>query len=243
MEHELLPPKKLTELSAKVKQVHGLFVNGQAKMLEHAVAVGHTLREAKAGLRHGAFGAWVESNCEIAYRTARVYMNIAQKHDRGLITPLMLTNTTLKKALEAQVGEEGEPRPKPKKVKKAPEPVPAKAAHGKPKPSDVKTAIETGRVMFKPLLDEIQRLRHAVKRVSGTRLCGEYLPLGEVDKGLRNVQSALKYATPHSRCCWCARAGGLQEGCNSCKGRGWISKGLYEMADERLKRMVKGGGS
>lgn len=241
MEHELLPMKELAGLSVKLKEAHSQFVEGQKKNLAYAVLAGHVLREVKAGIGHGEFGAWVEGEGQIAGRTARVYMNIAQKYDRGLITPLMLTNTTIKKALEAQVGEEDEP--KPRKGKKAPISLPAKSARGKPQPGDAKKAIETGGARFKVLLDEIQRLRMAAKKLSGTRLCGEYVPLGEVDKGLSNVYSALKYAVPHARCCYCAKAGGLQEGCHACGGRGWLSKGLHDAAPGPLRKMVERSGS
>lgn len=245
MEHELLPAK---ELAAQINEAHRQAETMAQGAVEQALQAGALLLEAKSQCGHGNWLGWIGKNLKFGERTASTYMRVVRNRKRvsdlsSIRSAAKLLTTTL------QAGEEDEPKRKPRKGKKAPEPVPAKAAHGKPKQSDVKTAIETGRVMFKPLLDEIQRLRHAVKKVSGTRLCGEYLPLGEVDKGLRNVESALKYAVPHSRCCWCAMLGGLQRGCHGCGGRGWISKGLYESVTEEQRKVLfreaemKGGGS
>jgi hypothetical protein len=49
--------------------------------LEKARDVGAALAEAKAAIKHGAFEAWVNSECDFSVRSARRYMTIFSKWD------------------------------------------------------------------------------------------------------------------------------------------------------------------
>lgn len=237
----LLSVDKLNELRDIIVDGNDQFIKGGRMLLKHAVAIGHALRDAKLGIKYGSFEEWVRVSCKMRNRTARVYMQIAQKTDLEEFTSSMLLNTTIQKALEATPDDEGDGKKKPKKDKRGKAPVPVVATRKRdPKPEDVKTALTTGAARFEVYLNEIQALRRNVKKLSGTRLCGEYLPLGEIDAALRTALSILKFARPHSRCVHCPMRDDRQRGdCTACGGRGWISRCLYDTAPDSLKKLVK----
>ena len=67
-----LPTKSLAELKVEIK-----FHLGQ--MAGHAIEIGKCLIQAKAQVGHGNFGKWVEDNFNLSERTARRFMQVAER--------------------------------------------------------------------------------------------------------------------------------------------------------------------
>lgn len=234
-----------------VKQGHIDVLKGPVVILDHAVTVGKALRAAKAGMKHGEFTPWIEQECGIAHRTANAYMQIASKAIEGKIDPLALLCTSLRKALappdevpdppKALAPPEVPPKvlPSPKEKSKDEEKKEPKQSTG----ASVRQTVKDGKELFSVTLNEIQRMRREVKKLSQTEL-GRFLVLTQVDSALVNAYTALKFAMPYARCPYCAKPDGKQEGCRVCVKGGWVSRGLHRDAPAKLKKMAeKGGGN
>lgn len=61
-----------------INEEHCAAVAAQRHAVEHAARCGELLLAAKAEVGHGAFEKWIETHCEFAPRTARVYMRLAK---------------------------------------------------------------------------------------------------------------------------------------------------------------------
>lgn len=71
-------PVNLTE---KAKKINAAVLAAEASAksaVQHALAAGNLLIEAKKAIGHGGWQKWVVSNCDLAPRTARAYMRLAE---------------------------------------------------------------------------------------------------------------------------------------------------------------------
>ena len=71
-EEKNLPTKTLSELKVEIK-----FHLGQ--MAGHAVEIGNLLIEAKEQVQHGDWQNWLEDNFNLKYRSAKNFMDIAER--------------------------------------------------------------------------------------------------------------------------------------------------------------------
>jgi hypothetical protein len=69
---------RLASLAAGIQAEHQATAASLRRGLEHAVAAGELLVEAKALLRHGEWLAWLQDHCALSDRTARLYMRLAR---------------------------------------------------------------------------------------------------------------------------------------------------------------------
>jgi hypothetical protein len=58
------------------------------------IAIGRALIEVKRTLRHGAFGAWVKSECGFSLRSAQNYMRVARLADKNATVALLPLGTS-----------------------------------------------------------------------------------------------------------------------------------------------------
>jgi hypothetical protein len=72
----------LADLAHQINAEHEAAESAQRKTLQHAIAAGKLLIEAKEGgqLKHGQWLPWLENHCRIPERTAQHYMRLA-KHE------------------------------------------------------------------------------------------------------------------------------------------------------------------
>jgi Protein of unknown function (DUF3102) len=68
----------LTELAARIKAEHEATAATMKRSVEHAMAAGDLLIEAKARLSHGQWLPWLTEHCAISERSAQLYMRIAK---------------------------------------------------------------------------------------------------------------------------------------------------------------------
>jgi hypothetical protein len=80
------------------------------RSLEHAIAAGQLLIEAKELVDHGEWIAWIETNCEIGPRHAQTYMRLAR--NRHKLEPLK-TSCDSHLSIAAAEALVGKPRPEP----------------------------------------------------------------------------------------------------------------------------------
>jgi hypothetical protein len=71
----------LADLAARIKAEHGACAAALHSSLQHALAAGDLLIEAKAQLRHGEWLPWLNENCAVSERMARLYMRLAANRE------------------------------------------------------------------------------------------------------------------------------------------------------------------
>lgn len=87
----------LTDLAARIRVEH----EAVGKGLQHAVAAGVLLVEAKSRTAHGEWCAWLEVNCEMSERTARAYMRVARAHrNLGSVNRQRVADSSFRGALK-----------------------------------------------------------------------------------------------------------------------------------------------
>jgi hypothetical protein len=69
---------RLPELAARIKVEHGATATALKSGVEHAMAAGDLLLEAKALVKHGHWLPWLVEHCSISERTAQLYMRTAK---------------------------------------------------------------------------------------------------------------------------------------------------------------------
>ena len=68
----------LVAMAHRVNVMHRKASEAAIAAVETAIELGAALLAVKAELPHGAFGQWIEKNCEFSDRTARGYMRLAK---------------------------------------------------------------------------------------------------------------------------------------------------------------------
>jgi Protein of unknown function (DUF3102) len=68
----------LPTLAARIRREHEQVATSMTSVINHAIAAGELLLEAKRQVKHGEWLPWLAKNCDIAERTAQVYMRLAR---------------------------------------------------------------------------------------------------------------------------------------------------------------------
>jgi hypothetical protein len=68
----------LADLAARIRQEHAATAEALQRGVEHAMAAGDLLLEAKAQLKHGLWLPWLAEHCQMSERTAQLYMRVAK---------------------------------------------------------------------------------------------------------------------------------------------------------------------
>ena len=69
----------LADLAARIHQQHDAASNALKSAVDHAIAAGELLLQAKEQLKHGTWLPWLQANCEIPERTVQAYMRLARR--------------------------------------------------------------------------------------------------------------------------------------------------------------------
>ena len=80
-----------TELAALAEQINDAHRQAEEharSAIEHAIAAGRLLLEAKEKTPHGGWLPWVRENCKFAVRTSQAYMRVASNTQRVAHLPL-----------------------------------------------------------------------------------------------------------------------------------------------------------
>jgi hypothetical protein len=68
----------LPELAARIRAEHQATADALKSSVEHGIAAGELLIEAKAKVPHGQWLPWLKENCAMSERTAQLYMRLAK---------------------------------------------------------------------------------------------------------------------------------------------------------------------
>src|SRR5258706_3006884 len=104
----------LADLAARIRAEHEATDAALKSSVEHAMAAGHLLVEAKAQLKHGQWLPWLTEHCAMSERTAQLYIRIAKNREAiesqirngvadltlGQAAGLMMMTADLKKVLD-----------------------------------------------------------------------------------------------------------------------------------------------
>jgi hypothetical protein len=92
----------LTVLAARINAEHAETSLALERGVEHALAAGDLLIEAKQQLPHGQWAPWIKANCPgISGRTIRLYMQLARNRDELEANRQPIANLTLQGAVKA----------------------------------------------------------------------------------------------------------------------------------------------
>ncbi|HMF24415.1 MAG TPA: DUF3102 domain-containing protein [Pseudolabrys sp.] len=92
-----LRDRELTDLAQRIAVEHDAVAAALQSALQHAIATGELLIEAKAKVRHGQWLKWLAANCEVPKRTAAHYMALARDRQKlcdqnGNVLPLSVND-------------------------------------------------------------------------------------------------------------------------------------------------------
>lgn len=92
----------LTKLAGHIQHLHQQCIAAARKTVDHAIAVGELLLQAKALVGHGAWLQWVEDNCKISESTTRRYMRLARNKNEVLehAKSVIMTDLTVTEAYQ-----------------------------------------------------------------------------------------------------------------------------------------------
>jgi len=79
------------------------------------------------------------------------------------------------------------------------------------------------------VLKQVSELKRSMRELACEDV-GMYLVEADLAAKLEAVRGSIRQATPTAVCVYC---GG--EGCNSCRGKGWLSKAVYDAAPASKK--------
>jgi N-acetylglutamate synthase/N-acetylornithine aminotransferase len=75
---DLIRSNSLTDLAARIRAEHEAAAAALNQGLQHAIAAGKLLIEAKKEIPHGQWLPWLKANCAISERTGQAYMRVAR---------------------------------------------------------------------------------------------------------------------------------------------------------------------
>jgi DUF3102 family protein len=115
-EHTNLPAtvtqsNSLTDLAARINAEHVAAEQAYQSGVEHALQCGDLLLEAKSLLPHGQWLPWLESNCSVSSRSARLYMQLAGNRQALEAKSATVANLTMQGALQLLEPPPNEPPP------------------------------------------------------------------------------------------------------------------------------------
>jgi Protein of unknown function (DUF3102) len=74
----IVQSNSLADLAARIRVEHEATAVSLKQSVEHAIAAGELLLEAKGQLAHGEWLPWLAESCTISERTAQLYMRVAK---------------------------------------------------------------------------------------------------------------------------------------------------------------------
>src|SRR5437016_6783694 len=80
---DLSRSNSLVDLAARIRAEHEATALSLKRGVEHAIAAGELLLEAKAQVPHGKWLPWLAEHCAMSERAAQLYMRVA-KHRTAL---------------------------------------------------------------------------------------------------------------------------------------------------------------
>jgi Protein of unknown function (DUF3102) len=123
----------LGDLARRIDDEHRAATGAARTAIEHAIACGKLLLEAKAGVSHGGWLDWLRTNTALSVRQSQDYMRLAQNADA---LPAANARSTAHLTIDGALKLLAEPKPprepkepRPERATPRPEPSPAAQAH------------------------------------------------------------------------------------------------------------------
>jgi hypothetical protein len=89
----------LADLAARIEAEHKAVAKHLKAGVEHSIAAGRLLIEAKAQFKHGQWLPWLRQNCTMSERTASLYMRLARGADELTAKSASLADLTVEDAV------------------------------------------------------------------------------------------------------------------------------------------------
>ncbi len=101
---ELIGSNSLPDLAARIRAEHEATATAMKGAVEHAIAAGELLLQAKGQLKHGQWLPWLEQNCEISERSAQRYMRLAENREQIEAKSATVSDLTIRDAAKLLSG-------------------------------------------------------------------------------------------------------------------------------------------
>lgn len=98
---DLALSNSLADLAARISAEHEAAENAYQCGVEHALQCGALLLEAKEQVPHGQWLPWLQTNCSVSPRSARLYMQLARSRPELESKTATVANLTLRDALNS----------------------------------------------------------------------------------------------------------------------------------------------
>lgn len=219
------------------------------EFLEAVIEVGKRLVDARSECDYGQWGDWIDQNLPFDQRQAQKYIRVFEKQSdvlkmripnshlsldnilKGLAKPRRkkVTNVRNENVSEAEAEEEEAAE------EAAPAPEPVYDGEGRQiapacKQFDGIVAAMSERENFKVMMSAVSKIKKEAVELSKNTPAWRYLVSSQWEADCSNLRSSLRFAMPHAICPWCHG-----NGCETCKGLGWVSEGLWKAAPKELK--------
>jgi Protein of unknown function (DUF3102) len=89
----------LTDLAARISAEHQASAAAMQRGVEHAIAAGDLLIEARGRLKHGQWLPWLTKHCAMSERTAQLYMRLARGKSELEANPQRVADMTMRGAV------------------------------------------------------------------------------------------------------------------------------------------------
>lgn len=96
---KLIESNSLADLAARINVEHEAAESAYRSGIEHALECGALLLQAKTVLSHGQWLPWLQSNCSVSSRSARLYMQLARNRPELEAKSATVANMTLQGAV------------------------------------------------------------------------------------------------------------------------------------------------
>jgi len=242
----IVPVRDISEL----KSLYSKIVSCSADALTHAIRAGELLDDAKKSVKKGDWADWVESSLPFSYKTAENYIRIFNNQDeikKAAIFDLSKAYAAIakpKKRKRLSASLPSQPMESVSSGSPANQQVTENEESEEPQPKPAKPVDEVGQPIPEALIplwerrEEAQialtacsKLKSMVTEMEKVKSKGDLLyrevNLEAIITTLGNVYQHLACGKPYAVCALCR---GLRpKTCDSCKGRGFVSRHLWEI--------------
>ncbi len=225
---------------AEVIAAENELIDAARPFFEKALRFGDLLNRKKLALPHGEFLGWLEATCKMSPRSAQEWMRVARHRPEleaaNTRLPAHLTVTDALTLLAAPQDEEppttdnGSQDEQPPTTVNGSEPAAVLDERGEPVTEERFQRIFAHSARFGSIMSALANLKTEIKEL-------DEMPAGEVlheqiqsiERDRRNMYAAVKFAKPWAVCPYCGGSASHSQ-CGGCKGRGWVTKEVFDQS-------------
>jgi len=238
----------ITKNLREIEELHLANLEALEESMERAFQIGGILEDIKVNIAHGRWDHWVQENLSFGRRMADRYIQLHNNMEaiQSSPVPLKSLGAAFKYIAEPKEEEEEEKKVEPDFEEVAfEEEMPDFGDDGEPDClKDVGGMIVPPHLI--PVWEERSRINAIVHKLSQVRgdvkeLCEserlgtKFIVYNAFNSRLQELVRYLRFVRPHAVCRLCGGSGGVENGCETCNGGGFITETMWTSLSEDLK--------